>query len=177
MAFSSPDISLRMEHLFVTPLFYLLAGFWGLFSHICFFFLNMCALYKIKTSFAYQNKHLKHVVPRAKHLGRKTKYMGQWLSFSKYNDFVILQLTDWSLNYSAINMYSYYITGGMLWSLNCSKTMWYMSFTSILVCFLRSTSLFGFSKMTHDTILALSIAKKDNTACHNQHHCSSYTLG
>lgn len=176
MAFSSPDISLRMEHLFVTPLFYLLAGFWGLFSHICFFFLNMCALYKIKTSFAYQNKHLKHVVPRAKHLGRKTKYMGQWLSFSKYNDFVILQLTDWSLNYSAINMYSYYITGGMFWSLNCSKTMWYMSFTSILVCFLRSTPLFGFSKMTHDTILALSIAKKDNTACHHQYHCSTYTL-
>lgn len=50
-------------------------------------------------------------------------------------------------------------------------------FYLFLVCFLRSTSLFGFSKMTHDTILALSIAKKDNTACHNQHHCSSYTLG
>lgn len=44
MAFSSSDISLRMEHLFVTPLFYLLAGFWGLFSHICFFFWT-CAHY------------------------------------------------------------------------------------------------------------------------------------
>lgn len=176
MAFSSSDISLRMEHLFVTPLFYLLAGFWGLFSHICFFFWT-CAHY-------IKSKHHLHIkiniwstwyhVPSI--WGGK-RNMGQWLSFSKYNDFVILQLTDWSLNYSAINMYSYNITGGMYWSFNCSKTMWYMSFTSILVCFLRSTSLFGFSKMTHDTILALSIAKKDNTACHHQHHCSSYTLG
>lgn len=73
---------------------------------------------------------------------------------------------DWLLNYSVINMYSYYIIGGMFWSLNCLKIMWYMSFIFILVCFLCSILFFGFSKMIYDMILVFLIVKKDNIVCY-----------
>lgn len=94
MAFSFTDIGLWMEHLSVTSRVYLLAGFRGLFPHICF---SEHVRINIKP------KHHLHIkinirstwYPLSSIWGEKWN-MGQWLSFSIYRRFRHpSNLTDW----------------------------------------------------------------------------------